>query len=132
MAFGIIMWRASRLLRIVNIVKEPVQQLTICRRLCQMESLSASNVIEETYSPLLWLLENVLMNDSGGSGGNGGTGRAVSMSNANDIMLCRCKVYKCRYVHTCTTSFCIRRIIASTKRNKWFLIILRILDTIHL
>lgn len=49
----------------------------------QIESLFASNVIKETFSPLL---ENVLMNDSGG--GVGGE--------ANDIMFCRRKVYKCR------------------------------------
>lgn len=49
----------------------------------QIESLFASNVIKETFSPLL---ENVLMNDSGG--GVGGE--------TNDIMLCHRKVYKCR------------------------------------
>lgn len=56
--------------------------LTIYARMCQIENLFASNVIKKTFSPLL---ENVLMNDSGG-----GVGGEV-----NDIMLCRRKVYKC-------------------------------------
>lgn len=56
----------------------------------------------ETYSPLL---ENVLMNDSGG---NGGGGNGVG-SNANDIMWCRRKVYKVSLVYL--QSLMRRRII---------------------